>query len=69
MTPRPAKTQRSGLVLAAAVGAFVAGVVALVVVLFLASAVTGFADGDPPSDYLLNQQVYLPHQRADQGQW
>ena len=46
--------------LAAAVAAFVAGVAAVALVLFLASAVTGFADGDPPSDYLLTQQVYLP---------
>jgi hypothetical protein len=60
MSQKPPETQRSGVILTAAVAAFVAGVVALVVVLFLASAVTGFADGDPPSDYLLGRQVYLP---------
>ncbi len=60
MSQKPPESQRSGVILTAAVAAFVAGVVALVVVLFLASAVTGFADGDPPSDYLLGQQVYLP---------
>ena len=60
MPPQPPDNQRQGRVLAAAVAAFLAGVAAVALVLFLASAVTGFADGDPPSDYLLTQQVYLP---------
>ncbi len=60
MPPQPPNNQRQGRVLGAAVAAFLAGVAAVALVLFLASAVTGFADGDPPSDYLLTQQVYLP---------
>jgi hypothetical protein len=60
MSPEPTKPARPGLILAASLVAFLAGVLAVAVVLFLASAVTGFGDGDPPSDYLLTQQVYLP---------
>ena len=61
MTPNLPKPNRSpGLVLAVSLVAFAAGVIAVALVLFLTNAVTGFADGDPPSDYLLNNQVYLP---------
>jgi hypothetical protein len=56
----PRKPQNPGLIIGASLVAFLVGVAAIVLVLFLASAVTGFADGDPPSDYLLVNQVYLP---------